>query len=214
VGCHYAGLVYTCASSRLTSHELEYIINDCGARAFITSKYKADQAAEIIDSTPHVELRLMLDGTVDGYESYETAVAEQSPEPLDEARVAGLDMLYSSGTTGMPKGITRAFPNEPLDSSASAVQGLLQFLFGMDGTKRYLSPAPFYHAAPLRFCLAVPMPSAPQSWRWNTSTPRSTCNWWSGTTSPTARSCRPCSCGCSSFPRRRARPTTSRRSSA
>jgi long-chain acyl-CoA synthetase len=154
-GCHYAGLVYTCASSRLTSHELEYIINDCGARAFITSKYKADQAAEIIDSTPHVELRLMLDGTVDGYESYETAVAEQSPEPLDEARVAGLDMLYSSGTTGMPKGITRAFPNEPLDSSASAVQGLLQFLFGMDGTKRYLSPAPFYHAAPLRFCLSV-----------------------------------------------------------
>jgi hypothetical protein len=48
-GCHYAGLVYTCASSRLTSHELEYILNDCGARAYITSKYKADQATEIIE---------------------------------------------------------------------------------------------------------------------------------------------------------------------
>jgi acyl-CoA synthetase (AMP-forming)/AMP-acid ligase II len=154
-GCHYAGLVYTCASSRLTSHELEYIINDCGARAYITSKYKADQAAEVIATTPGVELRLMLDGTVDGYESYEAAVAEQSPEPLEEDRVAGLDMLYSSGTTGMPKGITRAFPNQPLDASPSPVQGLLQLLFGLDDTKRYLSPAPFYHAAPLRFCLAV-----------------------------------------------------------
>src|SRR6056297_2057550 len=154
-GCHYAGLVYTAASSRLQSNELEYIINDCGARAYITSKYKSDQATEIVDATPDVELRLMLDGTVDGYESYETAVADQSPEPLDEARVAGLDMLYSSGTTGMPKGITRAFPNEPLDASPSPVQGLLQLLFGMDDTKRYLSPAPFYHAAPLRFCLAV-----------------------------------------------------------
>ena len=97
----------------------------------------------------------MLDGTIDGYESYETAVASQSPEPLDEERVAGLDMLYSSGTTGMPKGIARAFPNEPLEAAPGAVQGLLQLLFGMDDSKRYLSPAPLYHAAPLRFCLAT-----------------------------------------------------------
>ena len=81
-GCHYAGLVYTCASSRLQSAELEYILNDCEARAFITSRHKADQAAEIVAATPGVELRLMLDGTVDGYESYETAVADQSPDPL------------------------------------------------------------------------------------------------------------------------------------
>ena len=47
-GCHYAGLVYTCTSSRLQSGELEYIINDCEAQVFITSKYKADQAAEIV----------------------------------------------------------------------------------------------------------------------------------------------------------------------
>jgi acyl-CoA synthetase (AMP-forming)/AMP-acid ligase II len=154
-GCHYAGLVYTCASSRLTSSELEYIVNDCGARAYITSKYKADQAADILAATPGVELRLMLDGTIDGYESYESAVAEQEPEPLDEQRLAGLDMLYSSGTTGMPKGIARAYPNAPLETAAGAVLPMLQLLFAMDGSKRYLSPAPFYHAAPLRFCLAA-----------------------------------------------------------
>src|SRR6056297_1570917 len=114
-GCHYAGLVYTAASSRLQSSELEYIINDCGARAYITSKYKADQAEDVLASTPAVELRLMLDGVIDGYESYESAVSAHSPEPLEEERVAGLDMLYSSGTTGMPKGITRPFPGDRLE---------------------------------------------------------------------------------------------------
>ena len=64
-------------------------------------------------------------------------------------------MLYSSGTTGMPKGITRPFPNTPLEGTPGGVMPLLQLLFGMDDTKIYLSPAPFYHAAPLRFCLAT-----------------------------------------------------------
>lgn len=154
-GCHYAGLVYTCISSRLQSNELEYIINDCGARAFITSKYKADQAAEVAATTQAVELRLMLDGTIDGYESYESAVEAQSPSPLDEQRIAGMDMLYSSGTTGMPKGISRALPREPLETWNNGVTGLCQLLFAVDDTKRYLSPAPFYHAAPLRFCMSM-----------------------------------------------------------
>ncbi|MFT6291700.1 MAG: acyl-CoA synthetase (AMP-forming)/AMP-acid ligase II [Ilumatobacter sp.] len=154
-GCHYAGLVYTATSSRLQSAELDYIINDCGARAYITSKYKADQAAEVLLSTPIVELRLMLDGVIDGYESYETAVDAQSPDPLDEDRIAGMDMLYSSGTTGMPKGITRAFPNESLETWNNGVTMLCQMLFAVDDTKTYLSPAPFYHAAPLRFCMSM-----------------------------------------------------------
>jgi long-chain acyl-CoA synthetase len=153
-GCHYAGLIYTAASSRLTSHELQYIVNDCGARVFITSKYKAEQAAEILSDTSNVELRLMLDDTIEGYESYESAVDAQSAEPL-ENRVAGMDMLYSSGTTGLPKGVLREYVEEPLESTGGPIVPLLQLLFAMDDTSVYLSPAPFYHAAPLRFCLAA-----------------------------------------------------------
>ena len=154
-GCHYAGLVYTCASSRLQTSELEYIIDDCGARAFITSKYKSEQAEELRDKMPGVELRLMLDTTVDGYDSYEAVVADMPATPLDEERKAGLDMLYSSGTTGRPKGITREYPGAPLETEGGPIVGLLQLLYGFDDSKRYLSPAPMYHAAPLRFCLAV-----------------------------------------------------------
>jgi long-chain acyl-CoA synthetase len=153
-GCHYAGLVYTAASSRLTSSELTYIINDCAARVFITSKYKADQAAEIVEGTAGVELRLMLDDTIPGYDSYEAAVAAQSPDPLD-GRVAGMDMLYSSGTTGLPKGVTRAFVPEPLETAGGSVLPLLTILFGVDSSSVYLSPAPLYHAAPLRFSMAA-----------------------------------------------------------
>ncbi|MFP5488090.1 MAG: AMP-binding protein, partial [Acidimicrobiia bacterium] len=153
-GCEYAGLIYTAASSRLTTEELAYIIDDCGARAFITSKYKSEQAAALLDQMSNVELRLMLDATIDGYESYEAAVEAQSAEPLTD-RVAGTDMLYSSGTTGRPKGVLPAFTPTPLEERVTGVTGMLQLLFAMDASKVYLSPAPLYHAAPLRFCMST-----------------------------------------------------------
>ncbi len=153
-GCHYAGLVYTACSSRLTSAELAYILNDCTARVFITSKYKADQALEIIVDTPGVELRLMLDGVVDGFESYEDTTSIQPSTPLEQ-RIAGTDMLYSSGTTGRPKGVMREFKPTPLESTPGSVAPLLTMLFGVNDESTYLSPAPLYHAAPLRFCMSA-----------------------------------------------------------
>ena len=155
----------------------------------------------------------MLDGAIDGYESYEAAVAEQSAEPLED-RIAGTDMLYSSGTTGRPKGVALPFKATPMDEATSGVLGLSQMLFGVDDTKVYLSPAPFYHAAPLRFCLADAGPrqhgGGDGALRRRGVPARSS----SSTTSRTARSCRRCSSACSSCPTTCARSTTCRRWSA
>jgi long-chain acyl-CoA synthetase len=152
-GAMYSGLIFTACSSRLTSGELEYILNDSNAKAFITSKYKADQAAEIVAATPGVELRLMLDGVIDGYGSYEHAVASRSAEPLVD-RVEGVDMLYSSGTTGRPKGVARDWKPVPLGEGVG-LGATLSVLFGGTADSVYLSPAPLYHAAPLRFCMGI-----------------------------------------------------------
>ena len=152
-GCHYAGLIYTACSSRLTSAELTYVLNDCAAKAFITSHYKADQALDIIDTIPNVHLRLMLDGTIDGYDSFEQTIAAASVTPLSDM-VDGTDMLYSSGTTGMPKGIAKPLPMSPIGTSVGL--GMLTvMLFGFSEDTMYLSPAPLYHAAPLRFNMTV-----------------------------------------------------------
>ncbi|HUF99691.1 MAG TPA: AMP-binding protein [Ilumatobacter sp.] len=153
-GCEYAGLIYTAVSSRLTVDETAYITNDCGARAYITSANKADLAAALVSRTPAVELRLIIDGTVDGYDSYDDALEAQPTKPL-AGRLAGADMLYSSGTTGQPKGVMPKLVAEPLEERGMGVRGLLLLLFGMDENKVYLSPAPLYHAAPLRFCLST-----------------------------------------------------------
>jgi long-chain acyl-CoA synthetase len=153
-GAHYAGLYYTAMSSRLTTDEMAYIIEDCGAQVFITSAYKADQAAELVGVLPESVSKLMLGGTVAGYAPYEDAVAAQPATPLPEERVEGRDMLYSSGTTGRPKGVEFPLSGAAL-GAPDPIHLLLSALYGATVDSLYLSPAPLYHSAPLRFTMAI-----------------------------------------------------------
>ena len=105
---------------------------------------------------PDVELRLMVDATIDGYDSFEAAIDQASTQPLPD-RIAGTDMLYSSGTTGRPKGVLPTIAPQPIENASSGVGGLGAMLFGFTEESRYLSPAPLYHAAPLRFCMGIHM---------------------------------------------------------
>ena len=148
-----SGLYYTAASSRLTPGELSYIVQDCGAKALITSYEKRDLASAVLPDIGHVETRLMMGGVVDGFEPYEEVVGAASAEPLPE-QIEGRDLLYSSGTTGRPKGIKGPLSGRPADS-ATSVTVLGQLLYGFVPDMVYLSPAPMYHAAPLRFVTAV-----------------------------------------------------------
>lgn len=152
-GAIYAGAYFTAISSRLTAEEAAYIVNDCGAKVFISSPYLAEVAAQLVDMTPSVDTRFSIGGQIDGYEDFVTAVVEQPAEELPDA-VAGVDMLYSSGTTGRPKGVKIPMPGLPL-GQPEPLYMLVAGLFGANDQTVYLSPAPLYHAAPLRFCIEV-----------------------------------------------------------
>ncbi|MFI6795828.1 acyl-CoA synthetase [Streptosporangium canum] len=149
---HRSGLYYTAISSRLTTDELAYIVDNCGARAFVSSAKLAEVATSITGATPKVELRLMLDGVAPGFDSYEEAVASHPATPVED-ECQGMDMLYSSGTTGRPKGVKPTLSKAPLDTPGPLLQ-LIQFLFAPSADSVYLSPAPLYHAAPLRYCMS------------------------------------------------------------
>ena len=150
-----AGLYYTAISYRLTAPEVEYIVADCGARVFVTSHEQRDAAAELIagDMIPGVHTRLMIGGTIDGYEAYEEVAGAQPTTPIDD-ELEGRDMLYSSGTTGRPKGIRVPIPDSPM-GTPDGVTVLSQALYGVTADSVYLSPAPLYHSAPLRFTMAA-----------------------------------------------------------
>jgi len=152
-GAQRAGLIYTAISSRLTAPEVEYIVKDCEARLFVTSTYLAEKAIELSPLIPEVAHRFMIGGTVDGYKSWEEAVAAHPATRIAD-ETAGHDMLYSSGTTGRPKGVLPIVDPQPIDAD-NPLQQITRKLYGMGEDTIYLSPAPLYHAAPLRFNMSV-----------------------------------------------------------
>jgi acyl-CoA synthetase (AMP-forming)/AMP-acid ligase II len=147
-----AGLYFTCISSRLTAGEVEYILGDCNAKALIASHGLAKVAGELTETLKWVQL-FMVGGTIPGYRSWEQVTAEMPAAPIEDES-AGLDMLYSSGTTGRPKGVRAPLSGQPIDAP-SPLLALVSALFGFNADTVYLSPAPLYHAAPLRYCMTV-----------------------------------------------------------
>ena len=144
-----AGLVYTPISTHLREAETAYIIGNCHARLFLVASNFASVAERLLKDSPAVEHFFMLDGVRPGFESWEEHTAAQPEEPIaDQAN--GVPMLYSSGTTGKPKGVYVAPASDDVDtphwlaSSFGAV-------FGFGEETVYLSPAPLYHAAPLHY---------------------------------------------------------------
>lgn len=148
-----AGLYFVCMSSRLTAPEVQYLVEDSGARLFIASQSKRAIAQDVKTLTSLAEY-WSIDGVIEGFTAIETH-REQFPATPIPDEMAGSDMLYSSGTTGRPKGIRPPLDHDkPIDTD-DAFLTISKALAGIDENTTYLSPAPLYHAAPLRWCMAV-----------------------------------------------------------
>ncbi len=153
-----SGLYFTLVNTHLAPEEAAYIVNDCGARVLIVSGDLAPLAEAMVELTPAIRLRLAVGGGQSapvpvGHGSLDDFVRPHPATPLAE-EVEGSAMLYSSGTTGRPKGIRRPLSGRPFGSE-SVLGPMLAGIMGFKEGDVYLSPAPLYHSAPLLWSMTA-----------------------------------------------------------
>jgi long-chain acyl-CoA synthetase len=141
------GLRLTPINWHLGAGEIAYIVNDCEATIFVADERFAKTCAEAATLAPNARVRLAVGGHIEGFEDYEEAVTAESPAPIPDEGF-GNTMLYTSGTTGRPKGVYRRRP-APRRAQNEAVR------VHTDGDL-HLCTGPLYHAAPLAFSLGLP----------------------------------------------------------
>ena len=143
-----SGLFVTAVNRCLTADEAAYVLADCDARVVVASAALRALAAQVTDRLPYCELRLMVGGSSVGWEDYEEAIAAQPARPLAEQWL-GAPMLYSSGTTGRPKGILRTLPARLIEEGPEPSRAMTLSRYGFDQDSVCLTAAPLYHAAAL-----------------------------------------------------------------
>lgn len=147
-GCRRAGLYYTPLSVHLRPQEVAYMMGDAAAKAVIVSPALADLATALLREGATGEVpRFAVGEGLAGYAALEESLAGfPAAAPLPE-RPVGREFLYSSGTTGLPKGIKR--PLTPWENREAPEWDMTwKSLYGFGPDTVYLSPAPLYHAAP------------------------------------------------------------------
>lgn len=152
LACMRSGLYITPINRYLPASEAAYIVDDCDARALIASA-ALEHSGELGRLSPHAEIKLSVGGAVPGFEDFDTAIVRYPAEKLAEEQL-GSFMLYSSGTTGRPKGIKRPLSGVSPQTGNPGMMSTAA-MYGMDNSTVYLSPAPLYHSAPAGYTCAV-----------------------------------------------------------
>ncbi len=143
-----AGIRFTPVNWHLTVDEIAYIIKDCEAKILVGEARVASVGAAA-EECPGLVLKLAVGGAIPGFVDYDTALAPLDGSDIPDP-VLGNSMMYTSGTTGRPKGVFRPVP---------AVTP--QAMYAMRGydheTSVQLCAGPAYHAAPLAFDVRAAM---------------------------------------------------------
>jgi long-chain acyl-CoA synthetase len=156
--CYWAtqrsGLIFTPMSTHSKPDELSYLIQDCGASAVIVAPRFRDVVRELPSVFSHVTFFVTGDDQPEpGFTSWSMALAAEPSEPIaDES--AGYNMLYSSGTTGRPKGVQVEYVPAPVTTTVPILEALANLL-GYSGDTVYLSVGPLYHSGPLGFAVTA-----------------------------------------------------------
>jgi acyl-CoA synthetase (AMP-forming)/AMP-acid ligase II len=148
-----SGLYITAVNWHLAPEEAAYIVRDSGAQVVIVSAGVSAVAEPVVSLVPEVQHWYAFGGPVAGYQSYSRLLAGAGPRLTDQPR--GSEMLYSSGTTGRPKGIKPRLVPGQVDEPGDPLVALLANVFTITAHDVYLSPAPIYHTAPLKWCASV-----------------------------------------------------------
>ena len=150
-GAMRSGLFFTPVNWHLSAEEMQYVVDDCDAKVLFASAKVRDAAASIAGQVPKVQKRLAVGGDIPGFERYEDVVGAFPATRIADEREGGT-MIYSSGTTGRPKGVRPQIQFQPA-GTGSVIPGTLGFamIFGLDEKDTYICPGPLYHAAPLQF---------------------------------------------------------------
>jgi long-chain acyl-CoA synthetase len=145
-----SGLRFTPVNFHSTAEEAGYVINDCEARAVVYDG-SLTTAVEALTHAPDVRLKLMAGGAAPGFIEFDAAIEGFATQDIEDP-VRGTQMLYTSGTTGRPKGVFRR--QQPVARSASQTAASWDLHRDL-----CLCTGPAYHAAPLAFNIAAPLSS-------------------------------------------------------
>ena len=144
------GLFYTPVNWHLTPEEVAYIVQDCGARALLTSEDHRKVADQVAAENPALAVWMCGRPGPSGF----APNGQDAPTPAPSPEIEGSSMVYSSGTSGRPKGIKRALTGERFGQVTAGDQ-MLRGLYDWNRETVLLEPSPLYHAAPMNFAMST-----------------------------------------------------------